>query len=118
MIGKVIDVTYHGGREQSEIRNEIESEVTSVSGKSTITEEDELVPEVVTAKTLKDFCLEVLKRTPKDNQKKRRVYAGLINIVDENELLKEENRKFKMEELQRQETSEDVIREIDDEEDN
>lgn len=116
MIGKVVDVTFHGGREQSEILNEIESEVTSVSGANENKDvEDELLPEVVTNNTLKDFCLEVIMNTPKSNQKKRRVYAGLIKLIDDNEELKEENRKYKAQELKKQETSEDVIKEIEDE---
>lgn len=116
MLGKVIDVTFQGGREQSEILKEIDGEVTSVSEKNVDSEvEDSLVPEVVTNGTLKDFCLEVIKNTPKNNQKKRRVYAGIMKLIDENEELKGENRKYKMQELQKQEKSADIVQEIEDE---
>ena len=94
---QVKDVTFHGGRKQSEILNEIDSEVGHVSDMSDV--EDKVIPEVVSVETLKDFCFNVLKATPVSNQKKRRVYAGLLDMIEENIKLKEENRKYLMKEL-------------------
>lgn len=119
MRGKVIDVTFHGGRRQNEIENEIQDRVTTVSSNSdnNFFEEDITdIPDVVTYDTMKEYCLAVIKNTPKNNQKKRRVYAGLINLIDENNALKEENRKLKMEELKSQD--DEIIQELENEENN
>lgn len=116
MLGKVIDVTFHGGREQSEILKEIDSEVTSVTGGRTNVE-DEVIPDVVTYDTIREFCLEVIKATPKSEQKKRRVYAGIMKILDEYTELKEENRRLKVEELKSQEDeSNEIIKGIEEDE--
>ena len=54
MKGKVIDVTFHGGRQQSEILKEIDSSVTSVSGEPVIEDvDDSFIPDVVTHETIK-----------------------------------------------------------------
>lgn len=120
MIGKVIDVTYHGGREQREILKETDERVTSVSGGYTSPSnneslDDSFVPEVVTYETIKDYCLNVIKNTPQTNQNKRRLFAGIIGLIDDIEELREENRRLKIEDLKKQDN--EVIREIENEED-
>lgn len=115
MLGKVIDVTFHGGREQSAILDEIEEEVTSVRG-SRENVEDTLIPEVVTNETIREFCLNVIKETPKSNQMKRRVYAGIIKLIDDYAEIKAENLKLKVEDLKKQEIEDEVIKELENDE--
>lgn len=98
---EVVDITFKGGRNQSEVAKEL--------GVAPKEEKEVTVPSSLTPEQLKLYCLETIKST--DSQNKRRIYAHFFRVIEENETLKQELRKYKLKELRdqaQQETPDDI----------
>lgn len=98
---EVIDITFKGGRNQSQVAVEL--------GVTPKVEKEAQVPSSLTPEQLKNYCLATIKLT--DSQSKRRVYAHFYRMVEENEKLKQELRKYKLKDLRdqsQQDTPDDI----------
>ena len=98
---EVIDVTFHGGRKQSEILRE--------AGIVPETEKEPEVPVSLTPEQLEQYCISMVQSTK--DQHKRRVYAHFMKLIKENESMKQELRRYKLKELREtasEETPDDI----------
>lgn len=98
---EVIDVTFRGGRNQSDILKEVDLPETE--------ETKPTPPASLTSEQLTNYCVQYIASTT--DQPTRRVYAELIRVIGERDKLLSELRTYKLKELrdaQVQETPDDI----------
>lgn len=98
---EVIDITFKGGREQSDILKEVDL--------PEIEETEPTPPASLTSEQLTNYCVQCIASTR--DQHKRRVFAELIRIIGERDTLLSQLRAYKLKELrdsQVQETPDDI----------
>lgn len=86
---EVIDVTFKGGRKQSDILKEVDLPVEQ--------ENEPTPPASLTSEQLENYCIQCIAST--GDQQKRRVFAKLIQVIKEHEEMKKELRAYKLKEL-------------------
>lgn len=87
---RVEDITFHGGRMQSEIIKELGLD-------KTIPEKDVSAPTSITSEQLKAYCMKVISST--SDQNKRRTYGALVRTIEERDELKASLRRYTLQEL-------------------
>lgn len=98
---EVIDVTFRGGRNQSDILKEVDL--------PDIEETEPIPPASLTSEQLTNYCVQVISSTR--DQHKRRIFAEFIRIIGERDKLSSQLRTYKLKELrdsQVQETPDDI----------
>lgn len=85
----VIDCTFRGGRNQSDILKE--ADIPEVQ------ETEPTPPASLTSEQLELYCVQCIAST--GDQQKRRVFAKLVQIIKEHEEIKKELRAYKLKEL-------------------
>lgn len=98
----IVDCTFKGGRMQSDILKEVDIPVEE--------DKEPELPVSMTPEQLKVYCMQMIHSTK--DQMKRRVFAELVRIIEENGEMKKKLREIKLRELRdsalNEETPDDI----------